>query len=362
MIYTTAYIGLGSNLDDRLGFINKALDALKANTNIDLLRVSDFVETKPLGNLAQPNYLNAAAELKTSLKPQELLDNLQEIENGLGRKRSGQKWQSRTIDLDILLYGDKVIETENLTIPHKQMHLRSFVLKNLCQLNPQLPHPVLKTTVSRLAERLNGGDFVLDADKPQLISVAGLIGVGKTTLAGKLVENISAELILEPYDTNPFLPQVYAGKKELSLHSQLFFLLNRTEQLSGHKFTPAQKIITDYIFEKELIYADCLLETEHLKLYRQLYPDCLNSIIKPSLVVYLHDSASNCLERIHKRNRPYEQKITPEFLGQLEGKYEKLFENWQNCPVIKISKSQFDCNNKKDLQYLINQIDAYIVP
>jgi deoxyguanosine kinase len=357
---TTAYISLGSNLGDRRSYIKRALKMLAETKYICLSKTSDIVETVPLGQARQPKYLNAVAEIKTSLKAGALLKNLNEIEKQLGRVRK-EKWSPRTIDLDILLFGNQVKNSPELTIPHPQMHLRSFVLDGLYRLNRKLIHPVLKTPVGELAGRLNGSDFVLQPDGPQLVGMAGIIGVGKTTLARNLARRLRCKLLLEPYDTNPFLPAVYAGQKELALHSQLYFLFNRTEQLSPAKLKKGQTYVSDYVFQKERVYAGLLLDKRQLPIHRKLYPACEAVVTQPVLVIYLTDSAENCLGRIHSRNRPYEQGIKASFLKKLGDEYDKLFSGWKICPVIRISKTDFDCNNNKDVNSLIKQIRAYIL-
>ena len=190
---TTAYIGLGSNLGDRRAYIKRAIKMLAETKYIQVCSVSDVIETNPLGQVNQPKYLNAVAEIKTSLSAQGLHKTLVGIETALGRAR-GEKWLPRTIDLDLLLFGQEVVNLPHLTIPHPQMHLRSFVLKGLQQLNPNLLHPVIQESVSELANRLGGCDFVLNPDVPQLISMAGVIGVGKTTLARKLSNLLARRL------------------------------------------------------------------------------------------------------------------------------------------------------------------------
>ena len=262
---TTAYIALGGNLGDRRSYIKLALKMLAETKNIQVSGVSDIVETAPLGTTEQPNYLNAVAELKTSLKPESLLKKLNEIENQLGRLRR-EKWSPRTIDLDILLFDNQVKYSPELTVPHPQMQLRSFVLDGLCQFNGELTHPVMKVPLNELKARLNGCDFVLDPDKPQLVSVAGNIGVGKTTLAKKLAGLFGCELLLEPYDKNPFMPEVYAGKKELALDSQLFFLTSRAVQLNTNRLVAGRICFSDYIFDKERIYSKRLLDAQQLAL------------------------------------------------------------------------------------------------
>ncbi len=354
-----AYIGLGSNLGDRHNSIETAINMLAETEHIEVARVSDLIETPPLGSGDQPNYLNAVAEIKTTLTAENLHKKLADIETALGRVRT-EKWSPRIIDLDLLLFGSESINTPDLTVPHPQMHLRSFVLSGLCRLNPELPHPVIKEPVSELAARLGGADFVLDPKQPQLVSIAGIIGVGKTTLAKTLSKSIRCNLLLEPYDKNPFLPDVYAGKKELALDSQLYFLNSRIEQLNLQALPTGQIAVSDYIFDKEIIYAKRLLNPQQLALYEKSYQPSAAKVATPVLVIYLNDSAKKCLDRIHTRNRPYEQAIGLQFLEKLGADYEQLFADWKLCPVIRISMSNFDCTRNGDINHLKNQITSYV--
>ena len=350
---TTTYIGLGSNLGDRKSNIDRAVKMLGKRSKIAVNRVSDILETPPLGSTDQPKYLNAVVEVRTGLTAHELLRMFAEIEAALGRIRHG-KWWPRTIDLDLLLFGDEVINSPELTVPHSQVHLRSFVLKGLCQLNPNLVHPVMNESVCELAGRLSGMDFAISSDAPQLVSVAGNIGVGKTTLAKKLAAQFGCELFLEPYDTNPFLSEVYAGRKELALDSQLYFLTSRVRQLATDVLAEGELCISDYIFNKETIYARRLLDARQLALYEEIYPTFAAKVAAPVLVIYMRDSAANCLERIHKRNRPYEQHIELAFLQKLDDDYEGLFADWKVCPVIRVSTSQ-----ATNVERLARQISYY---
>ena len=355
---TTVYIGLGSNLGDRSGYINSALKLLAEAEQVRLERVSEVLETAPLGGADQGEYLNAIAEITTTLSAQALFKILTDIESSLGRVRD-EKWGPRTIDLDILLFGAEVVNLPDLTVPHPQMHLRSFVLKGLCELNPDLLHPVIKEPVSELMKRLNGCDFVLHTEKPQLISVAGIIGVGKTTLAGKLAKLLNCDILLEPYDTNPFMPQVYAGNKALALDSQLYFLTGRKEQLNIAALIPGRLVITDYIFDKELIYARRLLNPQQLALYCSIHGPIAVNITAPVLAIYLQDSPENCLERIHDRNRPYEQRIEIDFLEGLSADYDTLFADWKSCPLIRLCAAELDYTEEADAGHLANQLKCY---
>ena len=144
-----SYLGLGSNLGDRLTALQTSLDYLNQSETIRLTRVSPVYETVPVGGPEQPDYLNAAAEIETETEPNELLHICREIENKLGRTRSVH-WGPRTIDIDILLYGGEHIQTDMLTIPHPHMHERAFVLKPLADIAPQAVHPVSGKTIDEL--------------------------------------------------------------------------------------------------------------------------------------------------------------------------------------------------------------------
>lgn len=131
------FIALGSNLGDRRVVIRTALDLLEKNPSIKIKKVSSLIETKPVDGPPQPFYLNGVVEISTDLGPADLLHYLQTVEKRLGRKR-GIKNGPRTIDLDILLYGDRIIRTDELTIPHPRMWERDFVVKPLREIAPAI--------------------------------------------------------------------------------------------------------------------------------------------------------------------------------------------------------------------------------
>lgn len=152
---TTAYIALGSNLADRRHMIEKALSLLNAATNITVSCVSDLIETQPIGGPPrQGMFLNAAAELRCECTAPHLLDTMQQIENRLGRRRT-EKCGPRTIDLDLLLFGQDIIDTQNLKVPHPRMHQRQFVIEPLAQIAPQVRHPLLDLTIRQIQQNLD---------------------------------------------------------------------------------------------------------------------------------------------------------------------------------------------------------------
>ena len=358
--FITAYVGLGSNLPDRAGAIRRALDAMNQTPEIRVTGVSDIIETRPLGRAGQPDFLNAVCQVRTTLGAEALHRRLSRIEADLGRVRTEDRWSPRTIDLDLLLLGDQVFSSPGLTIPHPEIHLRSFVLRGLVQLDPGRVHPVLGETVTELAARLNGGDFMRDGAAPQVICLAGTIGVGKTTWAKGLAAKLAGQVLFEPYDTNPFLPAVYAGHRELGLDSQLFFLVHRAGQLSPASLEPGRLYLADYLFEQELIYARRLLDPEQWALYREIYPLFAPRICRPVLVLWLEDSAANCLDRISRRNRSYERGIQAAFLQDLADDYKGLFADWTCCPVIRVRTDRLNCLSDGDVDNLARQVVHYV--
>lgn len=157
---STAYISIGSNLGDRLGYIREAKRKLEQSQEIVIRRASSVYETEPVGYCVkgqgsggdeQPWFLNMVTELETTLKPLSLLELLLGIENRMGRKRN-KKHGPRNIDLDLLLYDDVILDSDKLTLPHPRMHRRKFVLVPLAEIAPTVVHPSLKKTVEELLE------------------------------------------------------------------------------------------------------------------------------------------------------------------------------------------------------------------
>lgn len=157
---SVVYISLGTNMGDRENYLNEAIEELKHHPSIQLQSVSSIYETDPVGYIDQPNFLNLVVKIFTNLSPQELLEVTQSIENQLGRKRE-VRWGPRTIDLDILLYNQENIETDQLRIPHPRMFERSFVLIPLKEINSRFEvenNKLLEDKGVRLWKRKNGGE------------------------------------------------------------------------------------------------------------------------------------------------------------------------------------------------------------
>lgn len=138
---TLVYIAVGSNLASPLEQVNAAVNAIGEIPDSQIVAISSFYRTPPLGPQDQPDYLNAAVALETTLKPNTLLDHTQRIELQQGRVRKAERWGPRTLDLDIMLFGDRVINSERLTVPHYDMKNRGFMLWPLFEIAPDLHFP-----------------------------------------------------------------------------------------------------------------------------------------------------------------------------------------------------------------------------
>ncbi len=149
------WLALGSNLGDRAGYLEAARVALE-KAGIRITAASSIADTQPVGITAQPRFLNQVLRARTSLSPRPLLQTIKQIEEELGR-RPGQRWGPREVDIDILLYGNSVVDEPSLQIPHPELPRRKFLLKLLAELNPRLLHPVEQRSVAALLEEAEQG-------------------------------------------------------------------------------------------------------------------------------------------------------------------------------------------------------------
>ena len=152
----TVYIGIGGNLGDPYENCIKAVEAIGEHPSCEIKVLSSFYRTEPVGVEGQNWFINAVMSMNTSLSPAELINTLLQIEKEMGRKRSGKRWESRIIDLDVLLIGDEIINDKNLTVPHPRMHTRRFVMAPMADIAPELIHPVLGKRMEDLLEEIPG--------------------------------------------------------------------------------------------------------------------------------------------------------------------------------------------------------------
>lgn len=196
-------------------------------------------------------------------------------------------------------------------------------------------------------------------DEIKYIAVEGVIGAGKTALAKKLKAKLDAKLILEQFETNPFLENFYNDRKRYAFQTQMFFLINRFKQqeelIQEDLFTSF--IVCDYIFDKDKIFAYLNLSSEELKLYENLFPLLSRNLRKPDLVVYLQSSIDRLMFNIKKRGRAVERNLTKSYIEELSDAYNHFFFRYNSTPLLIVNSTEIDfVNNDGDFDELFKQI------
>lgn len=191
------------------------------------------------------------------------------------------------------------------------------------------------------------------------IAIEGVIGAGKTSLAKKLSQKMEAKLILEEFETNPFLSKFYDDRKRYAFQTQMFFLVNRFKQQQElyQEDLFSQFIVADYIFSKDNIFAYMNLSGDELKLYETLFPQLQRDLRKPDLVIFLQASTDRLMYNIKKRNRKIEKSITKAYIRELSEAYNDFFFKYNNTPLLIVNSTDIDfVNREKDFEELLTQI------
>lgn len=366
----TVFIALGSNEGARFEFLQQAVEEIQQKTG-DVRSVSGVYETPAMG-FEGPPFLNACIAVDSRFKPHKILRQLLEIEKKFGRKRNaGERYQSRPIDLDIILYEEEVINSKELTIPHPAMHTRNFVLAPLADIAAGVKHPLKKAKIKELFEEIEKQGLKITSEELQLpgkfsfsefnyIAVEGNIGAGKTSFATMVSQDFNAKLILERFKDNPFLPKFYEDKSRYAFPLEMSFLADRYQQLSDDL---AQYdlfkdfVISDYDVFKSLIFAKITLHEDEYLLYQKLFHLMYKELVKPDLYVYLYQNTERLLENIKKRGRVYEQNIEADYLANINRSYLSFIKSQPglNVKIIDISELDFVKDRQHYLQ-LIQEI------
>ena len=198
-----------------------------------------------------------------------------------------------------------------------------------------------------------------ETSEPNYIAIEGVIGVGKTTFACMLAERIDAELINEEVFENPFLVDFYKNRKRYALSCQLYFLISRFQQQQQLIVRDlfAQRIVSDYLFLKDSIFASVNLSQRELALYNKIAPVLARDIPRPDLVIYLEATTPVLLDRIRRRNLPFERSIDYEYIEMLNNAYDYCFFHYAETPLLVVKTDGIDfVNNTEHFDDLIEQI------
>lgn len=288
---TICLIGMGSNLGDRIGALERAIAALDEHPGQRVLARSRWFLTRPIGGPSgQGEFVNAAVRLETSLGPDELLKQLREVEAGLGRQRR-ERWEARTVDLDLLLYGDTAIRTDEIEVPHPRMAFRRFVLEPAAEVGGDLLHPVFRLKIGRLLERLNTA--------PNYIAIAGVAGAGKTRLATLLAERSGACFIADPCPSESIPPSELLPSDRLS--RELAIIRRRSEELRANVRAPAASVaVSDFWLGQSLAHAESRLDAAARADLAAGLTEAVVDSPRPKLLVLLGDRNDGWRRRLRE--------------------------------------------------------------
>lgn len=355
MKFNIVYLSLGSNLGDKINNLQTTINLIDSKVG-DVLLISSVYQTKAEGFVGE-DFLNCCVSLRTSMEPKILIKELINIESQNGRLRSNRNiYESRSIDIDILFYEDKIINQHNLTIPHPRMNERNFVIKPLLDIAKSKIHPVLNRTISEIDLDLGDTEIIKINDDLVLpvieklksiknIVIEGNIGVGKTCLSKKLSKDLNKELILEGYMDNPFLEKYYENPDRYALNVELTFLTDRCRQLSDFNNQISlfsSGLVSDYDIFKSLVFAGISLKEIEYNLFRKIFTYMTKDLFKSNLIIYLLQSTEQLLENIKKRGRGFEKKIDKKYLDKINQGYLNYLKNNSDLNIIYVDVSDLD--------------------
>lgn len=364
-------LSIGSNQGNRLENIKSCINLIHQEVGT-VIRVSKLYET-PAWGFESDAFYNCALLLHTTSSAQKILNQVLKVEKQLGRIRLNQEgYQSRIIDVDVIVFDDEIIETEKLHIPHPLMQNRNFVLLPMQDLKLDWKHPVFQKTVSELIS-VSPDDSVctvvqdlkcplneIPLQKFNYIAFEGNIGAGKTTLVHKIAEDFNAKTVLERFADNPFLPKFYKDQNRYAFPLEMSFLADRYQQLSDDlaQFDLFKDfIVADYHIFKSLIFAKITLQEDEYRLYRNLFDIIYKEMPKPDLYIYLYQNTDRLLQNIKKRGRTYEQNIEGEYLDKINNGYLEYIKSQKDLNVLIIDVSDRDFVKKQeDYLFVLNEI------
>ncbi|MBT8281667.1 MAG: 2-amino-4-hydroxy-6-hydroxymethyldihydropteridine diphosphokinase [Muriicola sp.] len=369
--FQKTYLSLGSNEGNRVYFLQKGLFLLQERVGI-IKKISPVYES-PSWGFEAGDFLNLCLELDTLLEPEEMLNQLLQIEQQLGRKRSSEGgYQSRQLDIDLLYYDQVVMENERLTIPHPGIPNRRFVLRPLADIAPQFYHPALAKDTRNLLQACRDKSE-LQKTKIRLyphweekfaalnfVTIEGNIGAGKTTLAQKISEDYKAKLVLERFADNPFLPKFYEDQARYAFPLEMSFMADRYQQFTEDttQFDLFKKfMVSDYDVYKSLIFAKITLQPDEYRLYRKVFGLMYREVRKPNLYIYLYQTTDRLLENIKKRGRSYEQQIEPDYLEKINKGYFDFIKSYPEQKTLILDVSSIDfVHSADDYHYVLDRI------
>ncbi|MEX0936650.1 MAG: 2-amino-4-hydroxy-6-hydroxymethyldihydropteridine diphosphokinase [Pirellulales bacterium] len=270
-------VALGANLGERRQTLERAVAELGAAADVQVVAVSRWHETAPVGGPAgQPPFLNGAVRIETGLSPNAVVELLLAIERKLGRRRD-QRWGARQVDLDLLLYDQQIVETEAVSVPHPRMAFRRFVLEPAAEIAGDMPHPRLNWTIGQLLAHLD--------HSPYYVAIAGLPGLDTMSLAEHLCGRFGGRLLRDPADDE-------ASPADLSgpaYQRAIRFLQQRAAPLAAAAW-PAEDqsqrlVVSDYWLDQARVSASIELKPGEWTEFERAWQAAIENVVRPRLIV-----------------------------------------------------------------------------
>jgi deoxyguanosine kinase len=368
-------LSIGSNQGNRLENIESCIALIHQEVGT-VIQVSKLYET-PAWGFESDVFYNCALLLHSTSSAQKILNQILKVEKQLGRIRSHQEgYQSRIIDVDLIVFNDEIIDSEKLQVPHPLMQNRKFVLMPMQDLKLNWKHPVFQKSVTELiavtpddsvctiVQDLKNPLQEIPLERFNYIAFEGNIGAGKTTLVNKIADDFNAKTVLERFADNPFLPKFYKDQNRYAFPLEMSFLADRYQQLSDDlaQFDLFKDfVVADYHIFKSLIFAKITLQEDEYRLYRNLFDIIYKEMPKPDLYIYLYQNTERLLQNIKKRGRNYEQNIEAGYLDKINTGYLDYIKSQTDLNVLIIDVSDRDFVKKhEDYLFILSEIQKKI--
>jgi deoxyguanosine kinase len=368
-------LSIGSNQGNRLENIESCIALIHQEVGT-VIQVSRLYET-PAWGFESDAFYNCVLLLHSTSSAQKILNQILKVEKQLGRIRSNQQgYQSRIIDVDLIVFDDEIIDSERLQVPHPLMQNRKFVLMPMQDLKLNWKHPVFQKSVAELiavttddsictvVQDLKNPLQEIPLEKFNYIAFEGNIGAGKTTLVNKIADDFNAKTVLERFADNPFLPKFYKDQNRYAFPLEMSFLADRYQQLSDDlaQFDLFKDfVVADYHIFKSLIFAKITLAEDEYRLYRNLFDIIYKEMPKPDLYVYLYQNTERLLQNIKKRGRNYEQNIEAAYLDKINNGYLDYIKSQTDLNVLIIDVSDRDfVKRHEDYLFILHEIQKKI--